>query len=632
MDNLHQLHSDVSPDISPALDAGLILAASALLRRHSLPCPSVDEVLAATGSGRTRAYECMKAVVDLLPSLHRPTGRPKNPEKPPPASSPTEALTRQVLAFLFEYPGAVSGGPVRKRYSDRFRSFILEMCQEHRLLPLDDFASAVQIPLRTLKDWLRGGHKDSDKHTELDTSASSDEILSARVQTVIHQWRQWDGPFTAFLDHINFDLRIPMGKSLIASILEQHGERQPKRRSGRSPDEKALRNAFETFFPGAQWEGDGTPLVVEVAGETFRFNLELMVDSHSSALVGVSVRDEEDSQAVVQAAEDGVKATGEPPLALLLDNRPSNQTDEVKDGVAPATVMHATKGRGQNKAHVEGAFGLFAQIVPPLLISASSPKDIAREVLQIVVQTWARVLNHKPREERNGRSRVDEHNAQPPPTPQQIEEAQRALDERIKKQQKARETLKARQDPVVRSLLDEAFERLALLDPTGNIRAAIARYPLDHVVNGIAIFEGRLSAGTLPPDLDGGRYLLGIIRNVSQTDEGLKITEALLRTRLDAQDRLLQPLAQALDQLILLHTLPIACLKALTDRALDAERKLDRLFWLSALVDAINRQPSSQQQHLIDFISRRIYARFAIPYKDRQWAVRFIVTRVITVQ
>ena len=40
--------------------------------------------------------------------------------------------------------------------------------------------------------------------------------------------------------------------------------------------------------------------------------------------------------------------------------------------------------------------------------------------------------------------------------------------------------------------------------------------------------------GTLPPGVDG-RYLLGIVRNIEQQDEGLEITSALLRARAEAR-------------------------------------------------------------------------------------------------
>lgn len=614
----------VSP-LPPLLTAALLLAARGHLSRLRLPHPTVGQILATTGASRSRAYELKAVILSTLPALERPVGRPRAEPSP---RVDAASITDQVLGFVMQHPGCVHGGARRQRYSDAFRCFVLELCELQRQTPLEAFAAAVHVPPGTLKDWLRGGRTDTDAPAARATTASTNPVTSGRVEAIITEWRRWEGDFCAFCDHVSFNLRIPFGRSLIVSILEQHGERTPRRRSGRSPDEKALREAFETFFPGAQWVGDGTPIDVQIGEQRFGFNLELMVDAHSDAAVGASTRDEEDSQAVVEAFDDGVRTTGAPPLCTLVDHRSSNLTPDVEQGIAPSSRMLATKGRAQNKAHVEGAFGLFAQVVPLLAITATSPRELARQVLQLVVQTWGRTLNHKPRKNRKGRSRVEIYTTETP-TPEQVEQARAALAARLKQQELARKTLHARQDPVVRAILDDAFARLALVDPEGNIRAAIARYPLDHVLSGIATFEGRLHAGTLPRDLDGGRYLLGIVRNISRHDEGLLITEALLRARLDAQDRLLEPMRRTLASLLQLAADPLVSLKALIDHALEADRQIDRLFWLGAVADHVRQQPGSRHAALLTFASRRIHAAFAVPYRDRQVAVRFISTRVI---
>ena len=620
--------TDPRPAVSPLLTAALLLAARVHLRRLSLPHPAPDAIIAATGATRSRAYELKDALLELLPSLVRPVGRPRAEPSP---EVDTSSLTDQALDFVMRHPGCVHTKAQRQRYSDAFRTFILELGERSRQVALEALAPAVHVPLGTLKDWLRGGRSDTDapatNTNTTTTTASADPITTGRVETVIAEWRSWEGSFAAFCDHLSLNLRIPFGRTLIASILEQHGERLPRRRPGRSPDEKALRQAFETFFPGAQWEGDGSPIVVQLGDQRFRFNLELMVDAHSDAVVGASTRDEEDSQAVVEAFDDGLRTTGAPPLGTLVDHRSSNLTPDVEQGIAPSTRMLATKGRPQNKAHVEGAYGLFAQVVPLLAITASAPKEAARQLLQLVVQTWGRTLNHRPRNDRKGSSRAQIYTTATP-TPEQIEQARSSLEERIKRQERARKTLQARQDPVVRALLDDAFARLGLADPEGNVRAAIARYPLDHVANGIAIYEGRLHAGTLPRDLDAGRYLLGIVRNVSQQDEGLQITAALLRVRLEAQDLLLEPLRRTLDSVLNFATDPIATLKTLTNLALEADRRIDRLFWLQAIVDHIQQQHGSRHAALLRFFSQRIYACFAVPYPDRQRAVRFVITKL----
>ena len=197
-------------------------------------------------------------------------------------------------------------------------------------------------------------------------------------------WRAWSGSFGAFCEHVRRDHRVEFGNALVASILFEHGERTPARREGRSRDEHALRGALKTFFPGAQWVADGKALEILIDGERWRVNLELAVDAATGAAVGISVSDEEDSQAVRDAFASGLETTGEPPLALLLDDKPSNHTADVDAALGETMRIRATENRPQNKAHVEGGFGLFAQKVPPIELDTRDPHALALAIAKIV--------------------------------------------------------------------------------------------------------------------------------------------------------------------------------------------------------------------------------------------------------
>lgn len=81
-------------------------------------------------------------------------------------------------------------------------------------------------------------------------------------------------------------------------------------------------------------------------GERLVFNIELDVDAHTAAFVGVSVRDAEDSAAVVDVLDGGVATTGAPPIALLLDSRPSNHTPDVDEEIG-GTIAFARRPSGR---------------------------------------------------------------------------------------------------------------------------------------------------------------------------------------------------------------------------------------------------------------------------------------------
>jgi hypothetical protein len=608
--------------VAPSLAAGILLAALPLLEHLDLPRPTATAVADGLGVSRQRAYQIRDRVETVVTGLVGATGRPPDPEPPPIGDA--SHVTGAVLGYLMEHPGAAHRRRRRTRYSDGFRHFILELGARHNDLEVAQFATATQIPLGTLKDWLVGGRLDTDAPDEApNLTAATDPVTEPRIASVIAAYQNWKGDFRGFCEHVQWHLRIPFGMALNRDILEAEGIRIPKRRRGRdSAKERALRGQFETFMAGAQWVGDGSPIDVWIAGVGHTFNLELVVDAATGAFVGASIRDTEDGIAVVEAFENGVTTTGAAPLALLLDNKASNHTDEVMDALGDTMKIRATVRRPQNKAHIEGGFGLFQQTAPPLRIDSLEPRNVARGLLEIVVETWARTLNHRPRADRDDQSRVDLYLGDDF-TEEQRQAAHDALKARLVKQEKARQTRRARLDPVLGATLDEAFKQLGLDDSDGHFRAALATFPINAVVEGLAIFFAKSRAGTLPDGVDA-RYLVGIVKNVTDEAEGMAIAEALWEQRQRFRDRALSHLDAVRERLEDDAADTLDLIRRIADHATAAHRKFDRLFWGRALADVIADEDPSERRRLFLIAARRIHATHRLNYRDRQAIVRHL--------
>ncbi len=592
------------------------------MSRLGLSCPGAGEILAATGSGRSRAYELVNRLERLVTDL---VGSPGRPPAPPVEPAPAQ-LAEAVLDYVYAHPGCVSGNAQRNHYGDGFRRFVIDLLGRHPDVALEAAADAIRVPPGTLKDWQRGGVRDVDPARDPEMPPSLSPQRGLQIETVLAEWKHWDGTFTAFCDHLRRDCGVLFQRTAISGILEAHGARLRKRRPGRTPDELALRGTIETFFPHAQWVGDGTMLPVEVDGELHVFNLELDVDAYSGAFVGADVSPVEDSQAVIDTFRDAIAATGTSPVALLLDNKPSNHTDAVHEEMGDTILIPATPFRPQNKAHCEGGFGLLKPTFEGLELSGATPDELARSFLSALVTAVCRVFNRKPRKDRGGRSRADLLGDKP--TVDEINLARQALEERLRRQQQARATLAARQNPMVRAILDAAYRRLGLDDPHGHLLTATARYPLDAVLEGIAIYEAKSRAGTLPPGVDA-RYLLGIVRNVADEREGWQISIALWDARVAARDQLALSLQEHRDQLAgVLHG-PEHLATRFIDLALRTSSRIERFFWLSATADAIADGPAAHRRPLYRLASRRIHATHAVPHRDRVAANRFLAARVL---
>jgi len=389
-----------------------------------LELPGAPAILAATEVTRSRAYEVAREVLDFLPSLSRRVGRPSAAAQPERALGDSEAVSRAVLGFVMAHPGCVHGHGERQRYGDAFRRFVVGLRTEHEALSLEDFATSAAVPLGTLRSWLGAASTETlPEPPETDAAASSGEAMAgssspslttAHIDTVLAAYAGWRGSFRDFCEHVKRELCIGWGRDTIAHVLELQGVRRQQRRAGRSPDELALRGSFQTFFAGAQWVGDGMSVPITLGSEILKLNFELQCDAFSGAFVGISIRDNEDSAAVIESFRDGVATTGAPPIAELLDNKPSNHTAEVDSALGDTMRLRSTVQRPQNKAHVEGAFGLFATAAPPLELDLrAGARQIAAQLLGLVTTTWARAMNHRPRPGRGGSSRAQLYAMEP---------------------------------------------------------------------------------------------------------------------------------------------------------------------------------------------------------------------------
>jgi hypothetical protein len=604
--------------------AAVLLLGRTIGQERGLASESVDAIMKATGASKSLAYEVAGRLAAILPSLVRTPGRPT---KEPMAVSDSGAdVTRAVLAYVMKHPGSVDRGAERQRYGDGFRRFVVELWTEHETLGLDAFADAASVPLGTLKDWLRAPASVSEEPPRQPLAPAAPGVETLHVQTVLDAWTRWSGSFVDFCRHVQRDLHLPFGRDLVRRILATHGQRKPVRRDGRSPDELALRDAFRTWFPGAQWVGDGMQVPVVIDGQRFVFNVELDVDAYAGAFVGASVRDTEDSAAVVEAFQRAAMTTGALPLALLLDNKPSNHSPEVAATLGDTLRIRATPERPQNKAHVEGAFGLFSQVLPALVLETrGEPRDLARGFLGVVVDVWARATNHRPRKDRDGRSRIDLY--ADAPTTEQLEQARRELREIANRQELARRTLEARRRPDVLALLDEYFRRLGLLDPERHIRIAIAGYPKSAVVDGLTIFQAKRQANTLPDGADA-RYLLGIVKNVAAKTEGEILAELLYRNRIEARDRFLAPL-RAEREALRAEPDVMRVLLVCVENATGTPSNLERTFWLDAIIETLRDQSDGERERLYLHATRLIEATYAIPARERHDAVCYVADRLV---
>jgi hypothetical protein len=601
---------------------------------------SVDNTLKRIGGSRSQAFEMRKRLKNLFPTAQRRAGRP--PSRQTIDQNPLMTVMESCLDYIARHPGAVSIREERNFYSEGYRQFVAELAGPDgpaRDIPLIDLARVTKVPEGTLKMWLYpkppGPGKNSDQQPDSKSDLAgestgeepvtkpspeahnktpvSETVKDVHLRQLFVLWDEWHGTFVDFCRMTIEEHRLPFTMTSIGDALQAAGLRSRSRRKKEQAPWTA--GTFRSYFPGAQWLGDGTSIAVRYLDRVFVFNVEYLHDIAADAGMGFHISDTENEQALIEAFEAGVEtADGVLPLALTLDNRPSNHTPVVEEALGETLLLRSTPGRPQSKASIEGAFGLFQQSMPPLHLQGRSTRDVARSYLHAIMTAWFRGRNGRPRKRLGGLSPAQAY-SETAPTTEEVQRAMKELRERQRRQEKAMETLQAKRDPVRLQLLAKGLADLGIADPKGSLATTLARYSREAIVYGLAIFHTRKEQGTLPPGADH-RYLAGIIRNDHDKRHLLEFSEHLFQQRVRLHDFSLTPLTR-LAARIQATKAPSELPQSYVSLALRAEFEIDFRYWNRAAADALAALPRRQRPTLYQHLCRLIAGSFKTQ-KDRR--------------
>lgn len=553
-------------------------------------------------------------------TLARPAGRPALQR---PDADILLKLSRTIITFLSEHPGCwshVDNG--RATYHDDFRGFVVSLFAPGGLaadIPLEHAAHAMALPLGTIKDWL---------HAALSFEASTPKTQDAPAQptftttqpqiaTLLVEYPQWKGTLSGFCEYARTELGLPFGRGFITTVLSAAELHNPKpHRPAQAP---WSRGSMRLGFPGMQWFGDGKSITIVLRGQAFDFNLEAFVDGASHATVGALVTDAEDARTIVDTFHDALHTVeGQMPMAVTLDNRASNDAPMVEQVMSGCEKLHATPGRGQAKAPVEGAFGLFEQSLPsPLVVEGQNDYEVARSIANHIARAFFRGRNGRPSRKLGGKTPADAYmNSRP--TDEDIRAAKQWILVLRRREELAHSTRERRSDPVRRELLRTELGRLGIEDPKGKLSLSLCGYSMGAILTGIAIFDAKQTRGALPANCQPDRYLGGIIRNTEER-ELLELTgRKLLELRLNVRDRQLAPLQAQATELSASADGPVDRVCAFADQCMHADTTLAFRFWSSRTIEAMGDLPDSEVPRVCAHVRRLIASSFRVDIRRRE--------------
>ncbi len=474
---------------------------------------------------RSHVYERKGQIEKALERIELSSpGRPANPIAVTdlPANRQEWELREKILRYRLKHPDAVVvHGRGHATYSSGFIRFILDFEDSWEGSP-ERFCNLVDIPYPTFRSWRK--RDEQQPYTVLPRRPIPTLLPTASedFRRIVEDYAAWQGSLRDFLGYEAIRMHLP--PTQVRRVLTISGMVPVK-----CGETQRYRGSTERLRPGTVLVTDGKEVEVVLldSGQVLTYTWQGMVDQATGCHTAVVVTDTECAEGVRHAFKESCAFLGQPPHALLHDNKPIYSDKKLHDAVEKTTRMiPATLRRPENKAILEGGFGKFEQEVGRIHLDDSSEEDLKKSAIVEILRAYTAGSDHAGRAEFDGKSRQEVlRNACPDP------DRERRFIERLhadhsKPQRK--DYLPTR--GVARKLLDKGFAFFGIegLDPQCKIREWLSvRFGPEAIRQGLAIFGTKRDKGLLRSDM-AHRYLVKVIQNC-QHEIDLRRQEELLR-------------------------------------------------------------------------------------------------------
>ena len=147
-------------------------------------------------------------------------------------------------------------------------------------------------------------------------------------------------------------------------------------------------------IPNGLLSMDGSEFTIWLDDQAIKFNVELGVDVGSFCHTAFSVADTETTEEVIKVLETHCKQWGSP-IGVLCDHDSANLSAASKAYIQARGIELVPAGPSNPKGNgtLEGAFSQMKEVIGPIRLDLSSPRALAKSVLELVVSVYVKMRN-----------------------------------------------------------------------------------------------------------------------------------------------------------------------------------------------------------------------------------------------
>jgi transposase len=254
-----------------------------------------------------------------------------------------------------------------------------------------EIAWMLSVSTSTLSGWHQG-FDDNMKPLKIpDKRGKASKVTVAMVRRVLENAKKKKRiRLKQFTTALKQEEGIYLSKKTVKEILIANDLLAPQSRKRRPKFYKSLCQKI----PNSLLSLDGSEFTVWIDHVPFKFNVELGVDVNSFAHTAYSVADTETSKEVIRVLESHRQKWGVP-IGVVCDSGSANLSNDIRNYIEAQGIELVPVGPGNPKGNGtdEGAFSQMKKAIGRIQVDMSSPKALAKSVLNALVSLYIHMRN-----------------------------------------------------------------------------------------------------------------------------------------------------------------------------------------------------------------------------------------------